>query len=195
MAKGHVTELTAASASAALERLDRYLECVDELLRSPNDTSVHRRSSEHFEAMRELTASLPHVRICWVDVLISRFELLDGMCRTNGGGADSVARLHERHLEALDCFRRHCWDYISSNLEPRTQAERERAADTPETVLEAVRRRVQDAERHVGQQRELVARLEAAGADASRARKILRTMQDALDGMRRALEVANRLDG
>ena len=196
MAKGHVTELAAASATAALERLDRYLDCLDELLRSRDDTSVYRRSSEHFEAMRALTASLPHVRICWVDVLISRFELLDEIGRRTNGGQDAesrLAHLHERHVEALGCFRRHCWDYISSNLEPRTQPEGGRAEGGPETVLQAVQRRVRDAELHVRQQRELIARLEAVGADASGAYKVLRTMQDALDGMRRALEVAGRL--
>lgn len=195
MAKGHLIEL-AAAAAAALQWLDRYLECLEELLRSPEDTSVYRRNSEQFDAMRGLTATLPHVRICWVDVLISRFELLNAASRTKkGSGADAeLARLHERHLEALGCFRRHCWDYISSNLEPRPRAETEHGEAPAETVVQAVQRRVRDAERHVKAQRELIAELEAAGANTSAAYKVLGTMQDALDGLRRALDVARRLE-
>lgn len=197
MAKGHVTELASAAATAALQRLDRYLDCLDELLGNRDDASAYRRNSEDFEAMRALTATLPHVRICWVDVLISRIELLDELWRTKeGGGADDrLSRLRAGHLEALGCFRRHCWDCICSNLEPRTEAERERAQASPETVLQAVERRVQEEEQHVRQQVEVIERLEAVGADTAAARKVLSTMRDALDGMRRIREVARRLDG
>lgn len=196
MSKGHSIEL-AAAAAAALERLDLYHDCLDELLRSPDDTSLYRRNSDHFEAMRGLTATLPHVRICWVDVLISRVELLDAVWRTKAGqDADRVfAGLHERHLEALRCFRRHCWDYISSNLESRSPADREREEDTPGTVLQILQSRVQDTERRVKQQRALIERLERLGVDASSSCKTLGTLQDSLDGMRRALEVALDLSG
>ncbi len=130
MAKSHTTEL-AAAAAAALERLDLYHACLDELLRNPDDTSLYRSNSDHFEAMRALTASLPHVRICWVDVLISRVELLDGAWRTKAGhDPDGFARLHERHLEALRCFRRHCWDYISVEA-ARGPGEEDGAPDLP----------------------------------------------------------------
>jgi hypothetical protein len=189
----HATEL-AAAAEAALERLDHYLNLLEALLRSPGDLPLYQRSSEDFDAMRALTASLPHVRICWVEVLVSRMELLNAVGRKGAGDADGrLARLHERHLEALGCFRRHCWDYISSNLALQSQAERARGEAAPETLLQIAQRRVLEAERHVRRQRELIERLEALGADASAAHKVLGTMQDALDGMCRTVEAARRL--
>ena len=194
MARSHAFEL-AAAAAAALERLDLYQACLGELLGSPDDTTLYRSNSDHFEAMRALTASLPHVRICWVDVLISRVELLDAVWRTKAGqDADGgFARLHERHLDALGCFRRHCWDYISSNLESRSHAEREREETTPGTVLQILQRRVQATERRVEQQRQVIGRLEALGVDASAARKTLDSLQEARDGMRRAFDAAQAL--
>ena len=195
MRPSHATEL-AAAAEAALERLDHYFNMLEALLRSPGDLSLYQRSSEDFEAMRALTASLPHVRICWVEVLISRIELLNALEAKGAVDAEGqLARLHERHLQALGCFRRHCWDYISSNLALQSQAGRARGEATAETVLQIAQHRVQDAEQRVKRQRELLERLEALGADASAAHKVLGTMQDALDGMCRTVEAARRLRG
>ena len=192
----HATEL-AAAAAAALGRLDHYLNSLEALLGSPSDPALYQRNSEQFDAMRALTASLPHVRICWVEVLISRLELLDAVGRKGVRDAHGqLAFLHEQHLQALGRFRQHCWDYISSTLVVRqSQAEHPRGEASAETILEIAQRRMQDAERRLKSQRALVERLEAVGADASAAHKVVGTMQDALDGMRRVVETARRMRG
>jgi hypothetical protein len=187
----HATEL-AASVAAALERLDHYQSLLEELLRTPNDPSLYHRNSEAFEAMGGLTASLPQIRVCWVEVLISRFELLDAIGRTKVVNADDqLARLHEKHLTTLASFQRLCWQYISGNLvvaAPRRDA-------PPRTPLQIAQRRVLEAERRVKHQRELVQRLEADRADASDAHRLLRTMEKVLEVMYFNLNVARQRNG
>lgn len=70
----HATEL-AAAAAAALQQLESYRSLLEQLIVSPEDALIYRRNSDAFDAMRGLTASLPQVRACWVEVLIGRFEL------------------------------------------------------------------------------------------------------------------------
>lgn len=178
----HATELTAAVA-AALERLDRYRSLLGELLHAPDDASLYQRNSEAFDAMGALTATVPQVRVCWVEVLISRFELLDAVGRAEvvepEYAAGLVAGLHAKHLTTLETFQRLCWLYISSNL---VVPGRRREA-SPRTALEIAQWRVLEAEGRVKHQRELIQRLEARGADASDARRLLRIMEKVLEVM------------
>jgi hypothetical protein len=187
----HATE-QAAAAAAALQRLDYYLMLLDELLRSPDDTHLYARSSDTFDAMRGLTASLPQVRVCWVEVLISRFELLDaaGRSERRRDADEQLAALHQRHVEALEHFRRLCWSYISSNLGIAPRAEGRPCELAPETLLQGAERRVLESERRVEQQHELIRRLEARGADVAAARRVLRSMENALQVMHSNLSVA-----
>ena len=180
MRPSHATEL-AAAAAAALERLDHYENLLEELLRYPDDPCLYQRNSDMFDAMRGLTASLPEVRVCWVEILISRFELLDAVGRTKvwENADDQIARLHQKHLAMLVIFHRLCWDYISKNLvapSPRREA-------PLEAPLQVAHRRLLEAERRLKRQRELIQRLEARGADASIAERILRTMEKVLEVM------------
>jgi hypothetical protein len=167
---------------------------LDELLCSPEDASLYQRNLGAFDAMRGLTTSLPRVRVCWVEVLISRFELFDAVGRNNGASdaEGQLARLRQKHLETLNCFRRLCCHYITDSLAARPPAELPRSEATPKTLLQVAQRHVEEGDQRVKQQQKLVERLEARGADASAAHKMLGTMQDALDTMYRDLEVARR---
>ena len=97
--------------------------------------------------------------MCWIEVLISRFELLDAIGRTEGV-ADTegqVAHLHAKHLTALGTFRPLCCQYISENLAvppPRHNA-------SPVTPLQIAQRRVLEGERRIKHQQELIEWLEA----------------------------------
>lgn len=177
MRPSHATE-QAAAAAAALQRLDYYLMLLEKLLRNPDDTRLYSRSSDTFDAMRGLTASLPQVRVCWVEVLISRFELLDaaGRSQARSDADEQFAALHQKHVEALEHFRRLCWSYISSNLGVPPQAEGTPRGPAPETLPQGALA----GERRVEQQRELIRRLEARGADVTAARQVLRSMENAL---------------
>jgi hypothetical protein len=192
----HATELGAAAA-AALQQLDQYLNVLEELLRSPGESRLHQLNSDAFEAMRGLTASLPQVRACWVEVLISRFELLDatGRSEARAEAAGHIARLHQKHIETLEHFRRLCWGYISRDPMPAPQADRRPFQVAPEALLEGARRRALEGEQRVTKQRELIERIEAGAGDASEARRVLRTMEHALEVMHFNLSVARRQSG
>lgn len=105
--------VSGAAAAAALRWLDQYRENLALLLREPEDPSLYRRNVEVFEAMRGLTASLPLVQVCWVEVLISRFELFDALVRPHGPEAEEpgTGELVQRHQETLETFRRLCGRY------------------------------------------------------------------------------------
>ena len=102
--------VSGAAAAAALQWLDQYRESLAHLVSEPGDASLFRRNTEVFETMRGLTGSLPLVQVCWVEVLISRFELFDALVR--GCGAESAQRrtgeLLDRHRETLETFGRLC---------------------------------------------------------------------------------------
>ena len=190
MHPSHATEL-AAAAAAALQRLDHYLGLLDELLRRPDDTHLYCSSSDTFDALGGLTACLPQVRVCWVEVLISRFELLDGVGRSGArkDADEQIAALHRKHVLALADFRRLCWSYISVKLGPAPDGNRRPFEPTRETPLQGGQRRVLEGERRLERQRELIRRLEARGADAAAARAVLRSMENALQVMRSNLRV------
>jgi hypothetical protein len=188
----HATELAAAVA-AALERLDQYQSLLEELVRTPDDPSLYRRNSDAFEAMGGLTASLPQIRVCWVEVLISRFELLEAIGRTAvvDDAVGRLAHVQEKHLIALESFKRLCWQYISSKLvvpPPHREA-------PPRTPLQIAQRRVVEAERRVKHQRDLIQRLEGLGTDTSDALRLLRTMEKVLDVMYFNLNAASQRSG
>ncbi|TFZ00601.1 hypothetical protein EZ313_19290 [Ramlibacter henchirensis] len=191
MRPSHATELAAAVA-AALEQLDQYRMLLEELIRSPDDQSLYRRNSDAFDAMGGLTASLPQIRVCWVEVLISRFELLDAMGRaTVVDRADGrLARVYEKHLTTLESFHRLCWQYISTLI-----VAPQRREAPPRSMLQIAQRRVLEAERRVKHQRDLIQQLEAHDADASDAHRLLRTMEKVLEVMYFNLNVARQRSG
>ena len=106
--------VSGAAAAAALHWLDQYRESLALLLREPGDSSLYRRNVEVFEAMRGLTASLPRVQVCWVEVLISRFELFDALLRASGPQATKpgTGELVQRHHATLETFQRLCDRYV-----------------------------------------------------------------------------------
>ena len=103
-------DVSGAAAAAALHWLDQYRQSLAQLMREPGDASSYRRNAEVFDAMRGLTASLPLVQVCWVEVLISRFELFDALVR--GRAAEAAQRrtdeLLARHHASLATFGRLC---------------------------------------------------------------------------------------
>ena len=96
--------------SHAVHWLEQYHESLAVLVREPADPSSYRRNTEVFEAMRGLTASLPLVQVCWVEVLISRFELLDALVRVREDEAAQgrTGELLQRHHETLEALRALC---------------------------------------------------------------------------------------
>ena len=98
----------AAAATAALVRLDDYESAVGQVLLHPDDEAFYSKSAEEFDAIRALTAAMPGLRICWIEVLISRFELLEELWQLKEGkstGAE-LDRVRANHTASLRSFRR-----------------------------------------------------------------------------------------
>ena len=118
MLPSHANEL-AAAAAAAVQRLDEYEFAVAQLLRNPDDVFLYRRNADQFDGIRALTASLPGVRVCWVEVLISRFELLEELSRVKEGkGTDRLDQLLATHAASLQTYRRLCLRQVTALLTP-----------------------------------------------------------------------------
>ena len=116
----HANEL-AAAVTAAVQRLDEYEFTIGQVVRKPDDVFLYCRNADQFDAMRGLTASLPGVRICWVEVLISRFELLEELCRVNQGkDPDRLDHLLAVHTASLQSYRRLClWQMTACLVPPK----------------------------------------------------------------------------
>ena len=115
MLPSHADEL-AASITAAVQRLDDYEAAVGEVLQHPDDEVLYVRSAQEFDAIRALTAAMPGLRVRWIEVLISRFELLEELFLVRDGkpaGAD-LDRLRANHIASLQSFRRLCLRRIIS---------------------------------------------------------------------------------
>jgi len=115
MFPSHANEMSAA-VTAAVQRLDEYEAVVGHVLRHPEDEALYSRSAEEFDAIRALTAAMPGLRVRWIEVLISRFELLEELWRVKEGkaaGAD-LDRLRANHTASLRSFRRLCLRRIIS---------------------------------------------------------------------------------
>ena len=99
-----------AVAQRLLDELRLYEFELGELLRDPQDERLYRRNTTRFDAIRVCASSLPTVYICWVEVLISRFELMEAFWRkaetkhTRG----KLAPLADRHLATLATLRQLC---------------------------------------------------------------------------------------
>lgn len=183
----------AAVTAAALAQLDDYLNLLDELLRSPDDPSLYQRNSKAFDAMRGLTAALPQVRTFWVEVLISRLDLLNavGWKGLPGDRGGQLVAVYQTHLQVIESFRRRCWHYVGNSPVRRPRVPP--SAGLSDTPFEDAQRRVLAGERLVSQQRELVQALEARGRDASDARVVLTTLEKALEAMYFNLRVTTSL--
>lgn len=109
MAPSHATEM-AAAAAVALQRLDDYEAAVGQLLRRPDDEILYARCVEQFDAVRALTASMPGLRVRWIEVLISRFELVEVLWQVREGrpAEADLERLQASHAASLESFRRLC---------------------------------------------------------------------------------------
>lgn len=102
--------------AAAMQRLDEYEAAVGQVLQRPEDEALYSRSAEEFDAIRALTAAMPGLRVRWIEVLISRFELLEELWQVKAGnstGAD-LDRLRANHTASLKSFRRLCLRRIIS---------------------------------------------------------------------------------
>ena len=109
MLPSHANEL-AAAAAAAVRRLDDYEAAIGQLLQNPADERLYARSAEEFDAIRGLTAALPGLRVLWIEVLISRFELLEAFWKVKEGqpSGPELDRLRANHAASLQSFRRLC---------------------------------------------------------------------------------------
>jgi len=115
MFPSHANELVAAVA-AAVQRLDNYEAAVGQVLQNPADEVLYARSAEEFDAIRAFTAAVPGLRVRWIEVLISRFELLEELFQVKAGkpiGPD-LDRLKANHAASLQSFRRLCLRRIIS---------------------------------------------------------------------------------
>ena len=115
MFPSHANEISAAVA-AAVQRLDHYEAAVGQVLQNPDDEVLYSRSAEEFDAIRALTAAMPGLRVLWIEVLISRFELLEELFQVRDGkpaGTD-LDRLRANHIASLQSFRRLCLRRIIS---------------------------------------------------------------------------------
>ena len=123
MLPSHAIEL-AAAAAAAMQRLDEYEFAVRQVLRNPDDAFLYRRNADQFDAIRALTASLPGVRVSWVEVLISRFELLEELTRVSEGKPpDRLEHLVAVHTASLQSYRRRCLRQMTGLLvQPKASA-------------------------------------------------------------------------
>jgi hypothetical protein len=115
MLPSHANELAAAVA-AALQRLDDYESAVGEVLERPEDELLYARSVEQFDAIRALTASIPGLQVRWIEVLISRFELLEELWQVKDGKprAPDLDRLRDNHTASVQSFRRLCLRRVTS---------------------------------------------------------------------------------
>jgi len=109
MFASHANEVPAAAA-VALQRLDDYETAFRQVLRHPDDEVLYARCVEQFDAVRALTASMPGLRVRWIEVLISRFELLEVLWQVNQGKPPEadLDRLQASHAASLESFRRFC---------------------------------------------------------------------------------------
>jgi hypothetical protein len=73
------------------------------LLTEPDGASLYDRNADLFDSLRAYAAMLPRVQVCWVEVLISRYELIEEfwMMRRSDAPRSRVTALHRKHLEAL----------------------------------------------------------------------------------------------
>ncbi len=115
MFPSHANEM-AAAAAAAVQRLDEYEAAVGRVLRHPEDEVLYAEAAEQFEAIRALTAGMPGLRIRWIEVLISRFELLEEFWKLKEGQPTlgDLDRLRANHIASLRSFRRLCLRRIIS---------------------------------------------------------------------------------
>ena len=109
MFPSHANEM-AAAAAAAVQRLDDYEAAVGRVLRQPDDEVLYAEAAEQFDAIRALTAVMPGLRVRWIEVLISRFELLEELWRLKEGEPTpgELDRLRANHIASLQSFRRLC---------------------------------------------------------------------------------------
>jgi len=86
------------------------------LLTEPDGKTLYDRNADLFDALRAYAAMLPKVQVCWVEVLISRYELIEEfwMMLKSDSSRARVTALHRKHLEALATLRDLCRQYYGS---------------------------------------------------------------------------------
>ncbi|HZY19047.1 MAG TPA: hypothetical protein VFE82_11235 [Ramlibacter sp.] len=93
-----------------LAELDAYEPDLDRLMRAADDEALYARNAAQFDAIRAFATCLPSVQVCWVEVLISRFELMEELWRKHEAKAPRTrtVALHAKHRAALRILRDLC---------------------------------------------------------------------------------------
>ena len=97
-------------ATRALQVLADYERAASALLAEGPASQAYRQGSRLFEDLQGLASDLPHARVAWVEVLISRFEFTHALWTAGSEHAarDSARALGLVHLAALARFREKC---------------------------------------------------------------------------------------
>jgi hypothetical protein len=105
----HADELQALAARLLTE-LDDYETRLNALLGQPQDEVLYARNAAQFDCIRACATTLPGLQVCWVEVLISRFELLDELWRKPEQSAPGtkLPAVRTKHGETLGTLRRLC---------------------------------------------------------------------------------------
>ena len=95
------------SFSELLATLDRYEEALQLLMLSGWDTGAYTSASMEFDQLSFDASFFPLLRVSWMEVLISRHELMHSLWSNRDEAADSleVRSTAAKHLAAMDRLR------------------------------------------------------------------------------------------
>jgi hypothetical protein len=98
-----------------VEKLDGYEVDLDRLLLAPHDPELYRQISHSVDHMRMLSATLPKLSVCWVELLIRHFELTHGLWRIQQGSEQPGAMepLREQAQHAARRLRERCLEVVA----------------------------------------------------------------------------------
>jgi hypothetical protein len=103
----------AAIAGQLLEALQTYERDLQSLVSRGLDPELSLKVGQDFDRMRMYAGSLPTLSTVWVELLISRFELLHAMWSNRlPVPSHRIGKLHEQHRAAIEDVRRKCAAYL-----------------------------------------------------------------------------------
>lgn len=99
----------ASHSAGLLAALHRYEQLLQQLVPAGWDTGLYTESSLVFDEMSIHVRPLARLRVCWMEVLISRYELTHALWDTRTHGTpNEVAAMGTKHLLAVERLRQLC---------------------------------------------------------------------------------------
>ena len=111
MSASHASALDAIAFQLAAA-LDRYGEDVERMVDTWLDMELYGRVSDQVEDIRVLSAALPQLSICWVELLIAHAELVHSLWRLRfreeAADRERLDAVHARHSACVASLKNRC---------------------------------------------------------------------------------------